>query len=402
MTYNAVLQDMYGRSTQGIKLGLDTMRALLAALGHPERRFSTVLVAGTNGKGSTSVLLAEALRYAGRRVGLYTSPHLLAFGERIRIDGEPIAAAQVVAYMARIVAVEKACPRQPTFFECATAMACMAFADAQVDIAVMEVGLGGRLDATNAIPRTTCVITRIAMDHESFLGNTLTAIAGEKADIVAHHSPVVVGPQAPEAMTVIRAVAEARGATLLPATPYAALPIGLPPYQQENVGTALAAADVLHVPRAAFAQALGAFDWPGRYEWRPGPPALLLDGAHNASGIHAFVDAVRADPRCVNRLMVGIFSAVHGKEVGAMIDALAPLDIPWFVCPTRSGRSRSADELTQVLPQAQACASVPDALAAARRAAGAEGVVAAVGSLFLVADVLGEITGAAREVTIDG
>jgi dihydrofolate synthase/folylpolyglutamate synthase len=278
----------------------------------------------------------------------------------------------------------------------------LAFADAQVDIAVFEVGLGGRLDATNAIPHATSLITRIAMDHEAFLGNSITAIAQEKADIIAHHCPVVVGPQAPEALAVIRTVAAERGATLLPAVPYPVLPAGLPPYQQENIGIAQTAADLLHVPRTAFNQALATFAWPGRYQWRPGRPALLLDGAHNASGIQAFVEAVRADPRCGDRPMVGIFSAVHGKEIGGMVNALRSLNIPWFVCPTRSGRTRSTDELAAVLPQAQACASVPEALAAAQRAVGHEGVVAAVGSLFLVADVLGEVTGAAREATIDG
>ncbi len=240
------------------------------------------------------------------------------------------------------------------------------------------------------------------MDHEAFLGHTLTAIAHEKADIIAPHCPVVVGPQSPEALAVIQSVARAREATLLPAAPYRTLPAGLPPYQQENVGIAMAAADLLQVPRAAFEQALATFRWPGRYQWHPGSPALLLDGAHNVSGVQAFVAAVQADARCAERPMVGIFSVVHGKQIAAMVEALAPLQIPWFVCPTRSGRSRSVDELTEALPSAQACASVPQALAAARCAASPRGVVAVVGSLFLVADVLGEVTGAVREVTIDG
>ena len=369
----------------------------------PNASFETVLVAGTNGKGSTSALLSEALRCAGKRVGLYTSPHLLAFSERIRVNGEPIASAQVMAYMARIAAVEACCPRQPTFFECATTMACLAFADAHVDVAVLEVGLGGRLDATNAVPRKASVITRIAMDHEAFLGNSLTAIAREKADIIAHHSSVVVGPQvlrSPRSDTH-RGNRARRHLDTRRALPGAAGgPAALPTRKHRRCAGGGRPGWASHAQ--PFHQALATFAWPGRYEWRPGAPALLLDGAHNVSGVRAFVEAVRADPRCNNRPMVGIFSAVQGKEIGGMVEALRGLDIPWFVCPTRSGRTRSTDELTAQLPEGQACASVSDALVAAQRAAGDAGVVAAVGSLFLVADVLGEVTGAQREATIDG
>lgn len=403
MNHADVLQRLFARSTEGIKLDLAPMRALLAALGHPEEQFAAVLVAGTNGKGSTSALLAEALRADGRRVGLYTSPHLLHFGERIRVNGTPLSAADTVRWMARIEAVESACPRRPTFFECATAMACMAFAEAQVDIAVLEVGLGGRLDATRVVPHGLSVITRIAMDHQAFLGDTLAAIAAEKAAIMEPHRPVVVGVQEAEAMAVIRQVAAARGAPVLEATPYAQLPTHLPDYQRENVGVAAAAAQQLGCSAGAFSRALAHFTWPGRYHWHPGAPALLLDGAHNPSGAQAFAAAVRADARCQGRAMAGIFSSLHVKDTAGMVQPLAALPIPWFVCPTRSARSHTATELLHWLPNATPCASAVAALQQAQRAVGPDGVVTVVGSLFLVADILATLAAPTlREPVIDG
>ncbi|MEL6544842.1 MAG: bifunctional folylpolyglutamate synthase/dihydrofolate synthase, partial [Myxococcota bacterium] len=190
------------------------MRALCAELGSPEHAYRCTVVAGTNGKGSSAAALADALRRSGRRVGLFTSPHLLRFSERFRVDGAELDAQTLLEIYRRVKTADARCQRPASFFELGTAMALLAFADAGVDDAVLEVGLGGRLDATNVVPRALSMITAVGMDHQVYLGDTLEAIAGEKAGIIEPEVPVVMAPQAPAAERVIRARALELGAEL--------------------------------------------------------------------------------------------------------------------------------------------------------------------------------------------
>lgn len=401
-TYSQVLSALYRRSNVGIKLDLDCMRALLQALGNPQATLRCVVVAGTNGKGSTSALVASALRHAGQRVGLYTSPHLLRFTERIRIDGQEIAPDTVVSLAARIAVVEGSCPRQPTFFEYVTAMGLLAFHDAKVDVAVIEVGLGGRLDATNVVTKELVVLTPIDFDHQDYLGHTLTAIAGEKAAVIEAHRPVVVAPQRPAAMAVIKKVARARHAALHPVAVQAPIGRALGTYQQINIATARTAATLLGCPAAAFDAAVADFVWPGRYQWIAGTPPILLDGAHNPAGVRALVQALDNDTRLRGRPLHGVFSALQNKDATAMLALLGPRLAALHLCPVTSTRTRSPAQLQALAPTATVHADVDQALAAARRGAGPDGAVVVLGSLFLVADALASLTGELRDPPVDG
>ncbi|MFO0717429.1 MAG: Mur ligase family protein [Nitrospira sp.] len=213
MTYPATVQFLYGLQQHGIKLGLETIRALLARVGDPHRGYPVVHIGGTNGKGSTAAMTASMLQAAGHRVGLYTSPHLVDFRERIRVDGVMIPEARVSALVE--VLREAAAPDlAPTFFEFTTALACRYFAECRVDVAVLEVGLGGRFDATNVVTPLASAITSIGLDHEAYLGSTIEAIAFEKAGIVKPGAPVVLGRMDAPARQVIEERASHEGAPL--------------------------------------------------------------------------------------------------------------------------------------------------------------------------------------------
>lgn len=195
-SYDVTRRRLFALQRFGIKLGLETVRALLSAWGNPQRRFPALHVAGTNGKGSVAAMLASILQAAGVRVGLYTSPHLLEFRERIQVQGMTIPEDRVVDLFARLQALQ-ACAASPTFFEATTVMAFQYFAEERIDLAVIEVGMGGRFDATNVCRAIGTVITNVSFDHERYLGSTLPAIAFEKAGIMKQHVPVVIGPVAP-------------------------------------------------------------------------------------------------------------------------------------------------------------------------------------------------------------
>ena len=213
MTYDAAVSYLYNLQKHGIKLGLETMTALIARLGRPDTRYRILHIAGTNGKGSTAAMTAAMLQAAGHRVGLYTSPHLVEFSERIRVDGRMISEADIGRF-AEVVQKAAEPDLSPTFFECTTAIALQYFAEAQVDVAVLEVGLGGRFDATNVVTPVACAVTTIALDHQEYLGTTLSSVAYEKAGIIKPLVPVVVGRMSDEARETIEQVAEERGAPL--------------------------------------------------------------------------------------------------------------------------------------------------------------------------------------------
>lgn len=211
MTYSQTVQFLYGLQQHGIKLGLDTIKALLGRVGDPQRRYPVVHIGGTNGKGSTSAMVAAIAQAAGHRVGLYTSPHLIDYRERMRVNGEMISESRVIALVEQLRSAA-APDLAPTFFEFTTAMACMHFAEAGIDLAVLEVGLGGRFDATNVVTPAATAITTIGLDHEQYLGSTLEQIAFEKAGIIKPGSPLVLGRVGEAAGRVIEERARAVGA----------------------------------------------------------------------------------------------------------------------------------------------------------------------------------------------
>lgn len=299
--YAAVQDYLFSLKARGLKFGIDRMRGFAAALGHPEAAVPAIHVAGTNGKGSVSAMLEAILRASGRRTGLYTSPHLVRLGERVQVDRRQLTPDEIVAYTAELrpVAeqVSRASPEDhPSFFEFMTAMAFLQFTRRKCDVAVIEVGMGGRLDATNIVTPEVAVITSIGLDHCEFLGDTLAKIAAEKAGIIKPGRPVVIGRLPAEAETVIRTIAAERGAkvfsvrerfsddlTRCPQTNLAG------DYQRWNAATALLVSETLpghlRLDTAVALPALRQVDWAGRWqELAMGDRRVILDASHNAEG----------------------------------------------------------------------------------------------------------------------
>jgi len=345
VAYRESLDYLYGLQKFGIKLGLDNIRALLDRLGHPERTYGVIHVAGSNGKGSVCAFLDRMLRETGLRVGLYTSPHLHSFTERIRVNGTPITEGQVAAYTAELRKVAGDIPS--TFFEFTTAMALLHFQREGVDFAVLETGMGGRLDATNAVesPQVT-VITSICRDHASHLGGDLTTIAGEKGGIIKPGVPLVLGRQDPQVDRVLHALAREKqapvrdvGSVLGPKGDDAPLSWhghrweveGLRPgllgaHQRENLALALAAAELLAEQGAPLIPAtvragIAKTRWPGRLEWWDEERDILLDGAHNEGGAAVLADYLRYLMPRVVRWVVGLKG---DKEAAAILAPLLP------------------------------------------------------------------------------
>lgn len=411
MTPAESLAYLYGLQQFGIKLGLQNVRELLGRLGNPQAGLPCVHVAGTNGKGSVSVLLAEILRHAGYRVGLYTSPHLHCFSERIRIDGEPLPLDRLPALVEALRAAGGNLPA--TFFEATTALALMAFRAAGVDVVVLEAGMGGRLDATNVVDPVLCLITPVSLDHQEHLGTTLAAIAAEKAGIIKAGVPVVSGVQAAESAAVLSAAAAACRAPLWQAGrdyawggDHAALWFRAPgvelqglscalagSHQLDNYAQALAGAACLRqsgwpLADAALRQAGTTARWPGRLEWWGEPPLVLLDGAHNAAGATALARYLAEQVRRPVRLVAGLSGQRHPDEVLApLVQQVRTL----YAAPVPAGAgvapSLLADwALARGLP-ARSCATVAEALAAALSERDGDDVVVVAGSLYLVAAV---------------
>jgi dihydrofolate synthase / folylpolyglutamate synthase len=424
--YPATLSRLYARTNGGIKLGLETMEALLGALGHPERAVPHIVVAGTNGKGSTSTLIAGGLSAAGYRVGHFTSPHLLRFTERVRLGDREIEPTHVVALAERVFAAEVGCPRPPTFFELVTAMALVAFAEAHLEVAVLEVGMGGRLDATNAVAKALSVITAVDLDHQHYLGATRAEIAVEKAGIIATHGTAVIAAQQPDALAVIERIGRERGAELVharatalrdgklwleerrprPTIAFAKWPPGA--YQRDNLACAMTALDLLaergwRLTPAALEQAARDFCWPGRYQWLAGSPDVLVDGAHNPAGIAALMAALDEDSRLLGRPLHTVATVLGDRPPEAMLPALAARSTSLHLTPVRSPRSRTPAELGQLSPGAKAYAGAREAIGAATANARADGgLVLVCGSLMLVADALEILTGERRDPPVDG
>jgi dihydrofolate synthase/folylpolyglutamate synthase len=409
--------------SSGWDLKLERMRAALARRGHPEAAFPAIHVAGTNGKGSTAAMIEAALRAAGHRTGLYTSPHLVDFCERIRIAGRTIPEDAVVELATELRADLAQAGITLTHFEFVTLLAFTWFARIGVDVGVVEVGLGGRLDATNVVRPLVTAITSIAMDHEAFLGNDLAAIAGEKAGILKAGVPAVMGQLPAVAETVVRERAAELGVRLLrtgidvhleetpaglrftgPEGSWDRLELGLPgTFQRENAEVALAALQLaeprLSLSADAVRAGLAGTRWPGRLEVVGEVPLIILDGAHNPAGIARLA---RELPAVVgDRPLVLVFAVMADKAWEAMLEPLMPRAAR--VLLTRVGR-RAADPavLAERLGTRVPTETFADPRAAVRAAlAGAAPgeAVLITGSLFLVGEAhaeLGEKNGRRR------
>ena len=404
MTYADAIQFLYDLRWFGAKFGLANTFKLAALAGNPQARLRFVHVAGTNGKGSTCAMLESIYRAAGLRVGLFTSPHLVAFGERIQIDRVPISEAEVVEGIQALRPWLKEFPEgePPTFFEVITVMALRYFAARQCDLVVWETGLGGRLDATNIVTPLASVITNIQYDHQKWLGETLASIAGEKAGIIKPGLPVVTGTQAPEALTVIQARAQELGSPLTlvrpedthrPPLDRLPLPL-LGRHQRMNAAVALAAARALApqipVAEGALHAGLCRVHWAGRLQLatRPSGQKILLDGAHNTGGAEILAEALDSFfPDAKPALVLGI---LQDKDWTAMCRLLAPRAARILLVPVHSERTATPLELAAACRAAnpaipvEECPGLADALEALRR----EPFIVVAGSLYLVGEAM--------------
>lgn len=409
---------LYGLQRFGVKLGLETIRSMLERLGHPESAFSSILVAGTNGKGSVAAMLDAMLSASGSRTGLFTSPHLVRPNERIRIAGSDIASADLCRHLEAVREIAA----HPTFFEAATAAALAAFREAGVETAILEVGLGGRLDATNAVDPQVSIVVTVDLDHTDRLGTTLGEIAAEKAGVVRSGRPLVSGVRQDEARTVLRETCKTVSSPFLEARQlsrlhpsrggrvsietadalYRDLRIPLQGrHQVENACVALVALEAFARERGmradpgAVERGLAAVRWPGRLQWVNGRPPLLLDGAHNPAAARALAEYLRESPGPPPVLLFGV---MKDKDVARILDPLAS-SIEAIVL-TRPGVDRAADPddiaRTVAYPHLRP-EVVPDpsaGLERARRIAGPGGRVLVTGSLYLVGEILGLLEGA--------
>ena len=432
MDYSTSLEYLFGLQRIGARMGTATVSSLLARLGDPQGAYPSVLVAGTNGKGSTAAMLAAILKESGLRVGLYTSPHLVRFEERIAVDGAEISSEEV-ARLADLVRepAEQMFARggeaeRPSFFETATAMAFLHFKDCRVDVAVLEVGMGGRLDATSVVDAITCLFSPIDLDHREHLGATLEEIAAEKAGILKSGSRALTASQSPEVMKVLQRTAAIRGATLYEAERMwhplegpggtISLVSGLDPsrrienirlslagrHQWTNAVLAVAAATRLpglhdKVTEDSIRQGLSAARWPGRCEVVDEHPTLLLDGAHNPAAARVLRNFLLENYTSKGKKVVLVFGAMQDKDLPGIMQ-------PLFSCAsrvivTRAETPRAADPVVlegmagRFHPSVLRAPSLSAALSAARQEAGPDNVVCVTGSLYLVGDVKAVLQG---------
>ena len=462
MSYETAVAQMYAlghelAQTPAHKFDLSHTRVLLAALGHPENRFPTVLIAGTNGKGSTAATLASILQASGLKTGLYTSPHLVSINERIRLHGAPIAdddfamLHDVVDRTAERLVGEGDLPWHPSFFEMLTAMAFEYFARNRPDMVVLEVGMGGRLDATNVVAPRLSIITDIALDHQKYLGETVAEIAREKAGIIRPGGVVVTLPQLPEANNVIGNAILDAGARAVNAVLY------VPPvspgsdsclssdgrgggirnrypldvmgkrirvesplvgrHQLRNLALAVAAAEELHnqdienrgfaqITPETIAQGIRETHWPGRFQVVPAAgdnPLYVLDVAHNPAGAWALrstLSAIRQslgnDALESTREITLVFGVMRDKAVQEITEILFPIAAHVIATHANNPRSAGPDEIRQAAARVISGAdidiedaeNVESALDRARKVAGSGGLIVVTGSIYIVGEAM--------------
>jgi len=368
MDYVATKAYLQGLQSTGAKYGIDHMRQLAARLGHPERAYPVIHIGGTNGKGSVCAMLDAIYRRMGRTVGMYTSPHLVFLGERVQVNRRPLSPEELCRYVELVRPHAEAMAKDdpiniPSYFEFMTAAAFLRFKEAKVDLALIEVGLGGRLDATNVVQPQLCVITSIGFDHMDFLGDTLEKIAVEKAGIIKPGVPVVIGRLPPEAEEAIRAIAQERHAPVhsvrevlgenskyYPPTCLAGS------HQRINAATATLATRVLQkqfpVTDAALAAALAEVDWPARWQkfFLPGGRTLILDASHNLEGAHTLDENLAQLRRETGKAPIIIVGALGEHRAKALLDVAARHAQVIILLQPNQPRATSFEVLEKLVP----------------------------------------------------
>lgn len=414
-----------GHETLAIKFGLENTEHLLESLGHPHKTLPKVQIAGTNGKGSTAVMLDAICRAAGLTTGLYTSPHLVNITERIRVNGRNISKEDFARITVQVSeTAHQLCnagvlPALPTFFEHVTAIALCAFRDEKVDLGILETGLGGRLDATTAAGAEVVAITPIALDHQEYLGPTIDDVASEKAAAIRTGVTAVIAPQLPSAMAIIlkrctdcsvqpilvdldiRIIdSDERGRICVTfrsnESVYESVKLNLPGrHQVINASVAIGIAEALiargfEISHSAMIEGLETAEHPGRLEWRTGKPSFLFDGAHNPAGaiaLRAYLDEF------VNKPITLVFGAMREKDLSSIAAALFPAATQIMLTEIDNPRSASIEDLAELARQETAegrttvFGNSTDALHAAIEHATPNGLVCVTGSLYLIGEV---------------
>lgn len=418
LTYQEVLDYLFQRHQRGIKLGLETMKCLLDRIGHPERNFASIHIAGTNGKGSTAAMLESILRSAGYRTGLYTSPHLIDMRERIQVNGMPIPKEEVISCMNRLYPEIQS--TGASYFESLTALAFYYFAQEKVDVAVLETGLGGRLDATNVVLPELTLITEIGHEHTQILGTRLEQIAREKAGILKPGVPCIVGTRKLKGRKVFSEIAHSKNISLdfsqdqvkirhfqvnecnshfeafTPQRGYFDLTLRLLGFHQlENVKLVLLAVDRLcqkgwSIPEKAIRQGLGSVQWRGRLEVLQKNPTVLVDCAHNPLGAQVLAQALRT--LFQYRHLILVFGVLEDKNYRKMLHYLTPLAYRIILTRPASERARDPEEIRaksfSISSHVQVFQEIPKAWECALALAENEDLVCGTGSIYLVGEIL--------------
>ncbi len=413
--FQKALDYLYGLQKFGIKFGLNCTENLLARVGNPHGKLRCIHIAGTNGKGSTAAILSRILARHGLKVGLYTSPHLVRFTERFRINDEEIPARATLRVFKKLRAIlDESQP--PTFFEMVTAMAFLYFAEEEADLVIVETGMGGRLDATNVITPEVCLITNIGFDHQEYLGATLSSIAREKAGIIKPGVPVITGALQPVAQGIIKTACMNKSAPLYRFKTdfrvrrnskgdfqYRGMGINLPAlrlnlpgrHQLGNAALALAACEILEQKRLVLLQpdlirgAMGEVRWPARLEVLETKPTIVLDGAHNPQGAESLRDALREVFSYKKlHLVIGVMA---DKDIPGILRRLLPLaETAIFTKPAYARAANPEDIRRMARPYIQKCYVISDPAAAIREArnlAGPEDMICITGSLYFAGEV---------------
>ena len=404
MTYKEAIDWLYATQQFGIKLGLEQPRRLLDEFdGYPADRVKVVHVAGTNGKGSTCAMIDALARACGLCSGLFTSPHLIDFRERVRVNGSEISEQETARSLTELRALVSDWDHHPTFFELTLALAMRHFKQQGCELIVLETGMGGRLDATTAVPADIAVITPVDMDHSQWLGETLPEIAAEKAGIMVAGKPVISSGQAPEVVEVLQGHANKIHSPIEFITePFTDCPVALPgKHQRHNASLALAAAGHAGIApdKEKITHALGTVYWPGRFERCTAPDlpcSLILDAAHNPQAAQALAETWQNQYK--DQKAVIVFGGVKDKNTKLVLSALSPIAAHIHLTPINSPRSLGTEELADVV-----CPEIPhtihhsitDAISSAGQQA-SESPILICGSIFLIGQVKAML--AAREL----
>ncbi|MEO7599239.1 MAG: folylpolyglutamate synthase/dihydrofolate synthase family protein, partial [Opitutus sp.] len=366
--FKSVADYLFGLKPRGRKLGIDRMRPLAAALGDPQRLTPCIHLAGTNGKGSVAAMLESILRASGKRVGLYTSPHLVHLGERIQVNRQPLADDRILGYTRELdliadgIAAAGAPEDRPSFFEYMTAMAFLEFHRRECDVAIYEVGLGGEFDATNLVQPEVSVITSIGLDHCEWLGNTVESIASAKAGIIKRGIPVVIGRVPPSAESVIRTIAQTVEAPVHSVRDVFGESLGSYPktnlhgdYQRWNAATATLAARCLTpiwgIDDALIERGLAAVSWPGRWQQTQiGERRAVLDASHNSEGAAVLEANLKALMEETGRAPIVIVGALGAERASYLVEAIARYARDIYVVAPDQPRATSTADLANLVP----------------------------------------------------